>query len=279
MNKNPIVIINNEKIFRQDEDFYCDNLGIKELPEGLEDTYQVQFIGRRSSKKGNHKIKLQNIKTGKNIFNFLFYIFKSFNLKNTNYLIVDITPYTFFSFLLLSIFKKKIFLYLRSSGHEEWRHILGSWTVWIFHIMYTEMTYSSEVIVNSSRLYNKKCHLINSSRLNDQWFKERKEANLDKIKLLYVGRINPEKGIYNFIKIFDQIGLEAELSIVGDPKNLKFRNKNINLLGYIYDSQKLIDIYDSHNIIVLPSYTEGEPHVLDECLVRYRPIIIFEDIA
>ena len=279
MNKNPIVIINNEKIFRQDKDFYCDNLGIKELPEGLKDAHQVQFIARESKKKRNHKIELDNIKAGKNIFNFLFYIFKSLKIKNTNYLIVDITPYTFFCFLILFIFRKKIFLYLRSSGHEEWRHILGPWTVWIFHIMYKIITSGSKVIVNNSRLYNKECHLINSSRLDDQWFKGHKEVNLDKIKLLYVGRINPEKGIYDFVKIFDQIALDAEFSIVGDPKNLKIENKNINLLGYISDSKKLIDIYDSHNIIVLPSYTEGEPHILDECLVRKRPIIIFEDIA
>ena len=70
-----------------------------------------------------------------------------------------------------------------------------------------------------------------------------------------------------------------ELSIVGDPKNLKVKNKNIKLLGYIPDPQSLIDIYDNHNIMILPSYTEGHPYVLDECLSRKRPIIIFEDIA
>ena len=50
-------------------------------------------------------------------------------------------------------------------------------------------------------------------------------------------------------------------------------------MGYVSDSQSLINIYDAHNIIVLPSFTEGQPYILDECLSRKRPIIIFEDIV
>ena len=37
MNKNPLAIINNEKIFKQDNDYFCDNLDLKVIPEGLSD--------------------------------------------------------------------------------------------------------------------------------------------------------------------------------------------------------------------------------------------------
>ena len=74
MNKNPIVIINNEKIFTQDKDFYCDNLEMKMLPEGLDDSRKVQFIARRSKKRGSNKIELKNIKVASNIFGFLYFI-------------------------------------------------------------------------------------------------------------------------------------------------------------------------------------------------------------
>ena len=40
----------------------------------------------------------------------------------------------------------------------------------------------------------------------------------------------------------------------------------------------LIDTYDKHNILILPSYTEGQPYVVDESLARRRPVLIFEDI-
>jgi glycosyltransferase involved in cell wall biosynthesis len=146
--------------------------------------------------------------------------------------------------------------------------------------MYKIVTSNSIVMVLSERLSNKKdFYLINPSRLDDLWFKEHKNVSLDKIKLLYVGRINPEKGIYNFIKMFNQINLDIELSIVGEKKDLKVANKNIKVLGYISNPKSLIDVYDSHNIVVLPSFTEGQPYILDECLSRKRPIIIFEDIT
>ena len=57
MNKKPLTIINNEKIFKQNNDFYCDNLDLKAIPEGLNDYHQVHYIVRSSNKKGGQKEK------------------------------------------------------------------------------------------------------------------------------------------------------------------------------------------------------------------------------
>ena len=51
------------------------------------------------------------------------------------------------------------------------------------------------------------------------------------------------------------------------------------LIKSFSNPKSLINIYDDHNIVVLPSFTEGQPYILDECLSRERPIVIFEDIA
>ena len=87
------------------------------------------------------------------------------------------------------------------------------------------------------------------------------------------------KGFFNFLEMFNQIKFNAELSIVGNLKNQNFLNKNIKSLGYVADPQSLINIYDNHNIMILPSFTEATPYVVDEALSRKRPVIIFEDIA
>ena len=55
-------------------------------------------------------------------------------------------------------------------------------------------------------------------------------------------------------------------------------NSNIKILDYVSGLHDLIKIYDSHNIFVLPSFTEAHPKVIDEALSRLLPIIIFEDI-
>ena len=40
----------------------------------------------------------------------------------------------------------------------------------------------------------------------------------------------------------------------------------------------LIKIYDNHNMLILPSFTEAHPKVVDEALARERPVIIFEEL-
>ena len=281
MKKNPLVIINNEKVFKDENGYYCDNLDMKVLPEGLSEDRDVEFIVRKSKIKGSQKLNLSNIKVASNIFKFIFFIFHTLKKKNSTYLLITITPYTFISFLILFLFRKKIFIYLMSSGHEEWKHILGSWSVWIFHIMYLLVTKYSKVIVCHERLYNKeKSYQVYPSRLDGKWFVNHKKIVKEKIKLLYVGRINPEKGIYDFLDMYDQVKIDSEFSIAGYNKNkLRRENKNVKFIGYISESQNLIDVYDSHNIMILPSFTEAHPYVVDECLARQRPIIIFEDIS
>ena len=275
-----LVIINNEKIFKENNNFYCDNLDLKIIPEGLNEYHEVQYIVRNSNKRGGQKVNLKNIKVASNIVKFIYFIFKTLKIPNVSYLLVCITPYTFLSFLILFLFRKKrIFVYLFSSGHEEYKHILGSWSVWIYHIMYKIITSNSKVIVCHERLYKKKSHLVYISRLDEEWLKDQKDVLLDKARFLYVGRMSREKGIFEFLKMFNQIKFDAEFSIVGNSTNQNFSNKNIKSLGYVADSQSLINIYDKHNIMVLPSFTEATPYVVDEALSRKRPVIIFEDIA
>ena len=275
-----LIIINNEKIFKENNNFYCDNAALKFLPEGLNYYYQVKYIVRSSNKKKEQKIDLENIKASSNIIKFIYFVFKTFKIPNATYLLISITPYTFFSFLFLFLFRKKrIFVYLFSSGHEEYKHILGNWSVWIFDLMYRIITSNSKVLVCHERLYNKKkSHLVHVSRLDEEWLQDHKEVLLDKIRLLYVGRISAEKGIFNFIKMFDEIKTKFEFSIVGNLKKYKLSNNNINLINYVSDTKKLINIYDRNNITILPSYTEGSPNVVNESLSRKRPVIIFEDI-
>ena len=275
-----LIIINNEKIFKENNNFYCDNAALKFLPEGLNYYYQVKYIVRSSNKKKEQKIDLENIKASSNIIKFIYFVFKTFKIPNATYLLISITPYTFFSFLFLFLFRKKrIFVYLFSSGHEEYKHILGNWSVWIFDLMYRIITSNSKVLVCHERLYNKKkSHLVHVSRLDEEWLQDHKEVLLDKIRLLYVGRISAEKGIFNFIKMFDEIKTKFEFSIVGNLKKYTLSNNNINLINYVSDTKKLINIYDRNNITILPSYTEGSPNVVNESLSRKRPVIIFEDI-
>ena len=278
MNKENLVILNNEQIFKDEKNFYCDNLDLKIVPEGLNNYFNVKFIVRKSSKKGGQKVNLQNIETASNIFLFIFYILRSFK-NNSKFLIISITPYTFLAYIFLFVFRKKVYLYLWSDGYKEWEHLIGKWSVWIFHMMYVICTFGSEIIVCNKNLTNKKSHLISISRLDGFWFKNQINTFSKKANFLYVGRLSKEKGIFNFIEMFEKMDIDATLAIAGYSKKFSFNNSKIQLLGYISDSQNLIKAYDECNISILPSYTEGYPYVIDESLARGRPVVIFEEIS
>ena len=284
-----LVVLNNEKVSKENNKFYCRNYNFKILPEGFNKYFKVEYIVRKSNTKESHELFLHKVSIASNIIQFIYYLLSTFKNKNTKYYIITISPYTFIAFLFLLLFRKKVFVYLISSGHEEWKFILGSWSVWIYHIMYLIVTSNSIVIALHDRLHKKQStFLINSSTLNEEWQKNFKEPKIDKVRFLYVARVNPEKGIYEFLEMFNNLKINAEISIVGKTKNLRLQsklkkvfddNKNIKFPGYISDRKLLMDTYDNHNILILPSYTEGQPYVVDEALARRRPVLIFEDIA
>tara|TARA_B100000579_G_C22809816_1_gene844576 strand:- start:166 stop:1194 length:1029 start_codon:yes stop_codon:yes gene_type:complete len=283
MKEDKLIILSNEKVFREKklDQYSCLNADLQILPDELNKFYNVECIFRKLKDKGNHKYNFKKIKASGNIFVFILNLLRTFKTKKSKYLIISISPYTFISFLFLFFFKKNIFTYLMSDGHEEYKYILGNWSVWIYDLMFKILTKNSKVIVCHERLFDKdKSFLIDPSRLSEVWMSNHTIPKKDIPRLLYVGRINPEKGIENFINIFNKLKIKAELSIVGESrkKNSFLNSKNIKLLGYVSQERNLVDIYDGHNITILPSYTEAYPYVIEESLSRRRPVIIFKDI-
>ena len=278
-NKKKLIIINNEKVFSDADGFYCDNIEMKTIPEGLGNHFDVFSILRKSKIKRSHKININKVRPAKNIFEFLFNIYKTFkNEDKTAYLLVSITPYTFFAYLLLLIYRKKIFLYLRSNGHEEYKAILGFIGPIIYNIMFIIVTSGSNIISCQNRLAKKKSSIIFPSELDESWLQNTSKPLLDKPRLLYIGRIKVEKGIFSLFEILHKFENNFELSIVGKVESKTTNSSKIKYFGGGFNSEKLKKIYDEHNIFILPSFTEAHPKVVDEALARCRPVIIFEDI-
>ena len=275
-----LVIISNEKVSsNSSKEFKSINLDLQILPDELNNFFEISCIFRKSNKELNHKYNITKIFLGSSIFSFLFGVTKTL-FTNKKYLIVAISPYTFLSFLILLTTRRKIFVYLMSNGYEEYEYILGKKFVWIYDFMFKFMTRFSNVIVCHERLYErKKSFLVSPSRLTNNWTTNNKIPKLDIPRLLYVGRINPEKGIENFIKLFEKINIKSELYIAGNTEKLNTVSEKVKKLGYLSSEEKLIEAYDMCNITILPSYTEAHPYVLEESLSRKRPIIIFDEIA
>ena len=278
--KKKLFIFTNESIFFQDEKFFCDNIDIKSSPEGLNKKFEVNLFGRKSSKKRVHEIKLKKIKIYSNIFSYLSEVIKSTKVENTKFLVISISPYTFFICLFLRFYGKTPIVYLRSDGYGEYKAILGNIGKLFYHLMFSIISLISNLI--SCRNYilrGKKGKVIYPSQLDSVWLRKPKNQEVKNFKLLYVGRIRVEKGIFSLASLIKN-KRDISLTIVGAEKNTSYRinQSNINIQLTQSNKVRLIKYYDDHDIFVLPSFTEGHPMVLLEALARRRPVIVFEEI-
>ena len=278
--KKKLFIFTNESIFLQDEKFFCDNIDLKSSPEGLNKKFEVNLFGRKSSKKRAHEIKLKKLKIFSNIFSYLSEVIRSTKIENTKFLVISISPYTFFVCLFLRFYGKTPIVYLRSDGYGEYKAILGNIGKLVYHLMFTVTSLISNLI--SCRNYilrGKKGKIVYPSQLDSVWLRKPKNQDVKNFKLLYVGRIRVEKGIFSLASLIKN-KRDISLTIVGAEKNTSYKinQSNINIQLTQSNKARLIKYYDDHDIFVLPSFTEGHPMVLLEALARRRPVIVFEEI-
>ena len=275
-----LFIFSNESIFFQDGKYFCDNIDLKSSPEGLNKKFEVNLFGRVSSKKRVHEIKLKKVKIFSNIFSYLTEVIKYSKIVNTKLLVISISPYTFLICVFLRIFGKTPIVYLRSDGYGEYNSILGSFGKLFYHFMFSLTSIISKLI--SCRNYilrGKRGKVIFPSQLDSVWFKKPKSQEIKNFKLLYVGRIRVEKGIFSLANLIKN-KRDISLTIVGAEKNTSYKinQSNVNIQLTQSNKLRLIKYYDDHDIFVLPSFTEGHPMVLLEALARRRPVIIFNEI-
>ena len=275
-----LFIISNERIFESKNKYFCDNLDMKSTPEGLNRGFEVNIIARKSKKKRSHEINVVNVNLSGSIFSFLKKIINSIKSEESKYLVISISPYTFLACILLKFFKKKPIVYLRSDGYGEYKAILGFIGVAFYHLMFIITSRISRLV--SCRDYilrNRKGNIVSPSQLDKDWFNNFKTIDLKDFKLLYVGRIRVEKGIFSLLRLIKDKN-NISLTIVGAEKStsLDINQSNVIIKENESNKNKLINFYDNHNIFVLPSFTEGHPMSILEALARKRPIVIFEEI-
>ncbi len=125
--------------------------------------------------------------------------------------------------------------------------------------------------------------VVNPLGVNTDVFSYRRNILSDELKILYVGRITPEKGLDYLLKAVSLLDFPYSLTLVGRGEIDRYRRLaqklgcNVTFLGQV-EYRKLPEVYAKHNVFVLPSITtpywkEQFGMVLPEAMATGRIVI------
>jgi len=138
------------------------------------------------------------------------------------------------------------------------------------------------------------CHLVYSSKFDDADFSPMPRARRvpgAPARLLYVGRIAPEKGVEILLDALARIraafpaapplltiaGYDYRGSAYGDQFRRRVEGESlasaVHFAGHVPYGSALFELYDAHDVLVLPSFTEGFPQVVLEAMARGVPVV------
>ena len=231
-------------------------------------------------------------------YGFLFFIKSFFSvlftlIRNKSILVLHIHVASYGSFFRKSIiaiigklFNKKVVLHIHGGGFlsfYEQNKIISLYIGFIFSISDLIICLSPDWKSRLSFITALTPYTVLSNPVQDI-IHPREKRKITKLKLLYLGAITQNKGIFNLIDYFStnpyflnhQIHLSiagiGELSTLNDRINVIQAGDRINYLGWISKEDK-VTLLLSHDILILPSFFEGLPVSILEALSAQMPVI------
>jgi len=219
-------------------------------------------------------------------------------------------PLSLIFYIICKRYSKPVFTHIRGSIEKDIYYRYRGIAKVLAKLYARSMVFSNHIICNrelslavGSELYrkykneNNKIFTISPSLITLDDIEQGRESieshfkNEKETKLLFVGRVEPEKGLeylFQAIRILNQESKKNySLSVVGKSHlgneekerrikalaNKKGLSELINFSGYIPHGHKLFNLYKKSDIFVLPSLIEGIPKVLYEAMAKGLPII------
>ena len=193
----------------------------------------------------------------------------------------------YFGYLLSR--KLKLHHYIVCVGSDIHQHFETYYHKWRYEKLVKK---ARKIGILSDDMYEKVSSIPNSNGkimlLNPGFNHElfRPMQRLLKYDFLYVGYARPVKGLDYFLKILPSIDRKCRVCLVAPHRlaDLNYYNecinaaKNLSLQHEIHwygqtPPEELVELYNSSRFVIVPSKSEGAPHVVLEAMGCNRPII------
>lgn len=147
-----------------------------------------------------------------------------------------------------------------------------------------KQTLLSGYVKNDDREQVERKSVVIPFGIDNFWFDnkitKKRTRNKDKVRLLYVGKVNENKNIVSSAKACDVLikqGNNVSFTIVGDIQDEKLAEelKKYKFINYIpfMQSNELLNVYRKNDIFIMPSIKESFGLVYAEALSQGLPII------
>ncbi|MBI2145833.1 glycosyltransferase family 4 protein [Candidatus Woesearchaeota archaeon] len=178
--------------------------------------------------------------------------------------------------------KKKSKLFLRAAS--PWVYELSSLSS-VLKTMILQMTkplvikscdkviYNSKALVQHQYQHN---YEVIYNGVDTTLFRPMKVPRISpKLNLIFVGNLNPEKGLEYLFRAIKPLQESVHLSIVGDGKLLAQYKKTYPFVQYYgrVEQKELPYIINQHDVLVLPTFVESFPNVILEAMACGKPVI------
>jgi glycosyltransferase involved in cell wall biosynthesis len=168
------------------------------------------------------------------------------------------------------------------------------------HWLFEKQISKAKVLVNSPKLYEKYKsnsvgiqQIITTTIMESDFYEREDTCKKKPINLLYTGRIDPAKGLFELVEataLLKNLGYDVILHLVGwehgggkkVESKLKIKGKKLNITSsIIFHGRKTVGeglnkMYKMADIYIIPSYHEGFPKTIWEAMANGLPVIATE---
>ena len=157
-----------------------------------------------------------------------------------------------------------------SSLKCKWFKFIEKYTYKYGDLAIVSSNHNCEYIKEKYHINNQKI-LVLYNYVNLDKFKPKNKFNKYSDRILYVGRLNPEKNLFSLVQAISDLNFVLDIYGKGDQiesqlKDFAIKNNvKVNFFGVVSNDQ-LPKIYNQYNYYVLSSYHEGMPKTLIEAM-------------
>lgn len=198
--------------------------------------------------------------------------------------------------IFAKVLRKPCFVWFGGDWAEYWvarkDTLLRRWGGRFIDAVHKQLVRDTVTFVTADSLYEKfkrvtdHVYLMRTATLSeDQIVSESSAMQGEKIRILFVGQLEPVKGVKYLLEglsILLRDGHQACLTIVGEGDHRSEMERQIadlqlqehvSLRGYVPWGDKLFNVYREADVFVLPSLMEGIPKVMVEAMASGVPVI------